>query len=185
MHLGQKQSSHTHPEEEWGCGHPPEAGAPESWFKSRTWGSSSRSLSSFGQLPYCIFDTWPDPGPSLICVHIFWPRWIQERSLAGRWSRLIMGWSPLSFWPRGVSLCTCSWRLPGPEGGEYVPSWSFVQAGLSPSLILSSPLFSKCTEDKYQLLSCACCYCYLDTQTAAGYKCLSQSPPVSCSKECT
>ena len=35
--------------------------------------------------------------------------------------------------PRGVSLRMCSQGLSHPKDGKYVTSWSFAQAGLSPS----------------------------------------------------
>ena len=49
FYLRQMQRSHTRPKEEWGVG-------CVTWFKSRIWGGSSRSLSVFGQSP-CIFHT--------------------------------------------------------------------------------------------------------------------------------
>ena len=47
-----------------------------------------------------FFSTWPDPGPSQICVTNFWPRWIPKQSMVGRWCRL-MAWCSLPFWPGG------------------------------------------------------------------------------------
>ena len=48
--------------------------------------------------------------------------------------------------PKG-SLCTCSvGGFPDLEDGKYVTSWSFVQAGLSPSFDLVITMFNKFTE---------------------------------------
>ena len=76
---------------------------------------------------------------------------IPEQSLVGGLSRHFMAWLPSLCAPEG-SLCahgvgvSLTLRM-----GSMWPLWSSVQAGLSPSLILSSPLFQKCTEDQYQL----------------------------------
>ena len=64
-----------------------------------------------------------------------------------------MIWQGLSFWPRGVFLCMCSWGLPDPKDRKYVISWSFPQAMLSPFLLLPLPLFKVPREDKFQLFT--------------------------------
>ena len=123
--------------------------APEMWFKRLTWGDSSESLFfSFGHLSRFIFHTWPDPGPSPICMPVFWPKWIPKKRIVGRFSRLIIVWHSLPFWARWVSLHMCSWGLPDPEDGEYVTSWSFA--------LLPLPLFNVSREYKHQL--CALCF---------------------------
>ena len=71
---------------------------------------------------YLVLSFTPDQirGPPPICLHIFWPRWIPRQNMVGRLSTLITAWQPLSFWPRVVSLHTCSQGLPDPEDGEYI-----------------------------------------------------------------
>ena len=58
----------------------------------------------------------------------------------------------LPFWPLG-SLCKYSWGLPDPEDGEFVTSWSFAQAGPSPSFDPVMTIVSQFTGDKYQLVA--------------------------------
>ena len=140
----QKQSSNTH-QKEHRCGHPPEWGGHlRGDLRPKEVGSSSGSLFSFGQVSHFISHTWPDPGPSLICECIFWPRWIPAQGLVGRLAGFTMAWSPLPFWPRGVSLCMWCWGLPDPKDGKEVTSWSFAQGGFSPSLPLPLTLL-KCS----------------------------------------
>ena len=108
---------------------------------------SSSQFSSF------IFYTWPDPGPSPICMCIFWSRWVPKQSMVERLSRLIMAYHPHPFWPKGVSLHACPWGLPDPEQGEYGTSLFFCPSRAQPLLILSLQLFNEFTEDKYQLFA--------------------------------
>ena len=69
---------------------------------------------------YLIWSFTPDQtqgSPKSACTN-FGQDGAQTKAWQGRWSRLTMAWHPLPFWPRGVSLCMCSWGSPWPWGWE-------------------------------------------------------------------
>ena len=62
-----------------------------------------RSIISF------LFHIWPVLGPSLTCVRIFLPRWIQVQRPMGRLTPPIMGWHPPPLAPK-ETFCACRAR---------------------------------------------------------------------------
>ena len=61
------------------------------------------------QLSCFISHTWPDSGPSLICLCIFWPRGIPGQRVMGWLTGFIMAWPTLPFWIFRAFLYMYSW----------------------------------------------------------------------------
>lgn len=115
-------------------------------------GVSSLSLFSFGQLPWFISHTWPDPRLSQICVDTFGQEGFQSEGLWEGYQDLWPGAPSLSD-PVGSS-CTCAVGVSlTPEDGKFVISWSFILAGLGSPLPQSLSLFKVSTECKVQLFT--------------------------------
>ena len=140
----------------WGCGGPPQ------------WGASQRGdlnhkdgvvlLGPCLPLANCLIShTWPDPGPSPdLRAHLL-AKMDSKAEHDGRVSRLTMAWCPLPFWPREVSLHTCSWGLLTLRIGSsdlFVLLPKQVSAPLLSLSLLLFNSFQKSTSD----LPCACCY---------------------------
>ena len=159
----QRQSSSSHPEEARGCGRAPE------------WGAHQRSdlnhLSRTVPLGLCfplanflvMFRT-PDQtqGPPLCVCTSFHQDAFQTKGHGTVIRTYYMAWHPLPFSPRGVSLCVCRWRLPGPEDRGCVASWPFAQAGLAPLCPGHYRGLACPQKTNSSRLPCACCYFCLE-----------------------
>ena len=97
IYLRQKQSSNTHPKEEYRCGHPPEWGAHER-------GEKPQVVVFLWPIILFISHTWLNPRPSPVCVHIFWPRRIPEQGPMRWLAGLITAWCPICACVVGFSL---------------------------------------------------------------------------------
>ena len=131
----QKQRSNTHPKEQ-GCGRP-QSEEHQRGDLNHLYGADllhrCLPLANYLVLAFTLDQI---QSPPLICVRIFWPRWIPKQGIVGRVSKLIMVWHPLPFW----------W-----EGSTW-PLGLLSKPGSASLLILLLSLF-KFTEDKYQLFA--------------------------------
>ena len=137
IYLRQKQSSNKHSKEGWGCWHPPQREAHQRGDLIHLHEAVLLGLSFPLAKIISFFTPEPTQDPPRCAYTSFGQDGVQRKAL---WEGYLGLWSdiPSLSDPEGF-LYICIWGLPDPEDGNYVTSWSFAQAGLSPS---SGPVLS-------------------------------------------